>query len=270
VGALLAIDDVHVHFGGVRALDGASLRVDSGELVGLIGPNGSGKSTLVAVISRLTDVTTGAIRIDGQLYTNVSPHRASSLGIARTFQTVRLIPTMTVLKNVMLGAASAAVQRSVVTNWLRLGSARGAEQSARVTARAALKRVGMLEAQDYYPQHLPYGSQRRVEIARALACAPRILLLDEPVNGMNQRERDDVSSLLLELRQDGVAQLVVEHDVGLIQRICSRVVALNFGKVIAQGTPVDVARDAVVREAYLGHKSVVLDLAQDAVDEAAV
>ena len=263
---LLQMTDVQVHFGGVHALDGASLSIERGDLLGLIGPNGSGKSTLIAAASRLTDVTAGRIAIDGHDYTRVPTHLVNRLGIARTFQTVRLISTMTVLRNVMLGASVAAVRRAPIVNWLRVDLARSDDRRARAIAHAALERVGMASAGHAYPQHLPYGSQRKVEIARALACDPKILLLDEPVNGMNQSERDEVSGLLLELHRDGMTQILVEHDVAMIQKVCSHVVALNFGKVIAAGTPGEVARDPLVREAYLGHRAAA---AQDRAGSAA-
>ena len=246
--ALLDIDDAQVHFGGVKALDGASLQVESGQLLGLIGPNGSGKSTLLGVISRLTPLTAGRLTIEGRDYTTSPPHQASALGIARTFQTVRLLDTMNVIDNVILGAEGDTIRRPPLLTWLSWSRRR----PTRAVAEAALERVGMSDAARARPRDLPYGSQRRVEIARALACRPKLLLLDEPTAGMNHSEREEVGDLLIALRDDGLTQILVEHDLAMIHRVSSTVVALNFGKVIARGSSHDVAADPQVREAYLG------------------
>ncbi len=245
---LLQVDDAQVRFGGVKALDGASLEVQAGQLLGLIGPNGSGKSTLLGAISRLTPLTAGRMTLDGRDYTTSPPHLANALGIARTFQTVRLLDTMNVIENVTLGAEGDSIRRPPVLTWL----VPGRRSFARTVAEEALARVGMSDAARARPQDLPYGSQRRVEIARALACRPKLLLLDEPTAGMNHSEREEVGDLLIALRDDGLTQILVEHDLAMIHRVSSTVVALNFGKVIARGSSRDVAADPQVREAYLG------------------
>jgi branched-chain amino acid transport system ATP-binding protein len=255
VTARLDVEDVSVVFGGVRALDGASMTVEPGQLCGLIGPNGSGKSTMLGALSRLTDLTSGELKLDGTPFSTVEPHRASQLGIARTFQTVRLLPGMTVLANVMFGAGTEAVQRAPVLNWLNLRAAARDESRARAAAEAALERVGMHGHRHEYPLDLPYGMQRRVEIARALAADPKVLLLDEPTAGMSQSERRDVGDVLAELHAAGLTQILVEHDLAMIHRICDTCVALNFGKVIARGTPRQVADDPDVLEAYVGRKA---------------
>jgi ABC-type branched-subunit amino acid transport system ATPase component len=264
VTALLEADDVRVVFGGVRALDGASLSVEDGRLCGLIGPNGSGKSTMLGALSRMTDLTSGALRLDGRDYADAAPHEANRLGIARTFQTVRLLPGMTVQANVMFGAGSEAVRRAPVVNWLDLRRAASDEARARAAADAALQRVAMSEHRDDYPLDLPYGKQRRVEIARALAADPRILLLDEPTAGMSQAERREIGALLADLHADGLTQILVEHDLAMIHRICDSCVALNFGKVIARGTPREVAEDPDVLEAYVGRRTAQAELSDDA------
>lgn len=253
MSALLEIDAAAVHFGGVKALDGVSLKIERGSLCGLIGPNGSGKSTLLGAMSRLTDLTSGRLTIAGEDYSRVPRHRANAYGIARTFQTVRLLESMTVLANVMIGAATRAVQRGPLTNWLLLPQALTENRAARAKAESALERVGMGAFAGAYPQDLPYGHQRHVEIARALASDPQLLLLDEPTAGMNHAERDGVSDLLLALNADGLTQVLVEHDLAMIHRVCSHTFALNFGKVIAEGTPSEVSHHPAVREAYLGH-----------------
>jgi branched-chain amino acid transport system ATP-binding protein len=254
--ALLEVQDAAVHFGGVKALDGVSLSVERGSLCGLIGPNGSGKSTLLGAMSRLTDLTSGSLTIAGEEYTRVPRYRANAVGIARTFQTVRLLESMTVLANVMIGAATRAVQRGALSNWLVVTRARADNRAARGNAERALERVGMTDFAGAYPQDLPYGHQRHVEIARALASEPQLLLLDEPTAGMNHAERDEVGDLLIALNRDGLTQVLVEHDLAMIHRVCSHTFALNFGKVIAEGTPSEVSRTAAVREAYLGHGAV--------------
>jgi ABC-type branched-subunit amino acid transport system ATPase component len=266
--AHLEADVVSVVFGGVRALDGASMTVEPGQLCGLIGPNGSGKSTMLGALSRLTDLTSGELRLDGSPYSTVPPHRASQLGIARTFQTVRLLPGMSVLANVMFGAGTTAVQRPPVVNWLNLRSAARDESLARAAAEEALERVGMHGHRHASPLDLPYGMQRRVEIARALAAKPKLLLLDEPTAGMSQSERRDVGDVLADLHTDGLTQILVEHDLAMIHRICNTCVALNFGKVIARGTPRQVADDPDVLEAYVGRKAAQADRTGDAPMEA--
>ncbi len=255
----MQVKDARVAFGGVRALDGVSLTVQDGQLLGLIGPNGSGKSTLLAAISRMIDLSSGTLTMEGRDYTNAPAHLANALGIARTFQTVRLLRTMSVLENVMLGAQAEWVRRGPLATWLWLSRARREEKRARRAAQQALERVGLKDLGRRHPQELPYGPARKVEIARALACEPKLLLLDEPTAGMSQAEREEVGILLSELSKDGLAQVLVEHDLAMIQRVCNRVVALNFGQVIAEGLPAQVAADELVREAYLGHRDAGME-----------
>jgi ABC-type branched-subunit amino acid transport system ATPase component len=250
---LLRTEDVEVRFGGVTAVDGASMAVGRGALLGLIGPNGSGKSTLLGGISRMTSLTSGRLFMDGEEYTDVPVHRANAMGISRTFQTVRLLSSMTVLQNAMVGAATTAVQGSAVASWLLVPRSRRAEREARATAEHALERVGMQDFRRSFPQDLPYGRQRKVEIARALASDPKVLLLDEPTAGMSHSERNEVADVMMELNESGLTQVLVEHDLAMIHRVCSHAVAINFGRIIAEGSPHEVASDPLVREAYMGH-----------------
>lgn len=252
---LLDIQDVAVAFGAVRAVDGVSLTVPRGVVCGLIGPNGSGKTTLLGVISRLVPIQAGRLRFDGTDITWAKPDWVSRAGVARTFQAMRLLGHLSVRENVMIGADFHTAPRSLVRSWLDLRRSRAAERAARAVADEALDRVGMLEFADAGPLELPYGMQRRVEIARALATRPKILLLDEPVAGMNDEERREVSEIIQGLSDEGLTQILVEHDLATIHRVCDLAYVLNFGKVIAHGTAREVIDVPAVREAYLGHAS---------------
>lgn len=252
---LLEVESATVRFGGVVALRDASLTIEQGGIYGIIGPNGSGKTTMIGVISRLVPLNAGSIMFEGDDYTKVAPHVANALGIARTFQAMRLLPTLTVRHNVMVGAASQAVRRSAIVNWLNLPRSLKDEREEGARADEALERVGLSKFANAYPHDLSYGMQRRVEIARALATRPKLLLLDEPIAGMSQAERRDISSLMRDLQSSGLTQVLVEHDLAMIHRVCDDSYALNFGQVIASGPPREVAQVPAVREAYLGQKA---------------
>jgi ABC-type branched-subunit amino acid transport system ATPase component len=252
---ILSTHGVQVTFGGLKALDDVSISVAEGVSCGIIGPNGSGKTTLLGVLSRLTRLSAGTITFDGGSYEALTTAEAARLGIARTFQTVRLLPKLSVIKNVMVGAAAKSMVRTPASNFFRIRRALSEERLAHAVAEAALERVGVLEVRDSYPNELPYGLQRRVEIARALATKPKLLLLDEPMAGMNSLERSDVASILLDLKREGLTQILVEHDLPMIYKICDTAFALDFGHVISSGPPLEVAEDPKVREAYLGAKA---------------
>ena len=250
--AVLTVRNATVDYGGVHAVEDLSLEIEEGVLCGLIGPNGSGKTTLLGAISRLVDLASGTILVGDRDISTCAPHLVASFGVARTFQTVRLMPAMTVLATVMLGAEKHVLRRSVTGNWLRLGRGLSDERRSREAARRALARVGVADMADRYPRTLPYGIERRIEIARALASEPRLLLLDEPTAGMSKSERTEIEDLLLELRGDGLTQVLVEHDLSMIHRVCDYAFVLNFGRLIAAGRPRDVAEQPEVRTAYLG------------------
>ncbi|OAK56346.1 ABC transporter ATP-binding protein [Rhodococcoides kyotonense] len=253
---VLRISDVAVHYGGIKAVDGISFDITRGKIFGILGPNGSGKSTLLAAITRLTPLTRGGLTFEGSSFATVPPQKVAKLGIARTFQTVRLLPDLTVRENIALGADLGAE-----TGGLRslLLDRKGLLKRSGDAVEDALERTGLTGMEDIRPGELSYGLQRRVEIARAISMSPRLLLIDEPTAGMNKTERQEVSSLLKKLREEGLTQLLVEHDVQMMVETCDTLIAMNFGVLIAQGRPQAVVREPSVQEAYLGKRG-----AQDA------
>jgi ABC-type branched-subunit amino acid transport system ATPase component len=239
---VLETRDIAVHFGGVRAVDGVSIALTEGRIFGILGPNGSGKTTLLGAITRLTALTRGDLLLDGRSYARAAPHEVARRQIARTFQTVRLLSGRTVSDNVALAG-----------DIPRPGLRRTHDQK-RGDFDDAIERTGIRPLLDAYPDELSYGAQRRVEIARALAARPRLLLLDEPTAGMNHREREDISELLKKLRDEGLTQLLIEHDVQMMLDTCDFLFAMNFGRLIASGAPATVVQNADVQKAYLGRR----------------
>jgi ABC-type branched-subunit amino acid transport system ATPase component len=251
VSAILSLRGVERTFGGLRAVDGASLEVTAGTVHGLIGPNGAGKTTLINLVSGLLAPTAGAIELAGRAIAGLAPHRIAGLGVARTFQSIRLFPELTARDNVLVGQHLRR-RPSLTARMLMLPSARAEERAARAQAAALLERVGLPERVHEHARHLSYGEQRRVEIARALASEPRLLLLDEPTAGMNPVEVQSVAALIRRVAAGGQSVLLVEHNVRLVMDVCDRITVLNFGKVICEGAPAAVAADPAVITAYLG------------------
>lgn len=251
---LLQATGVSVHFGGVRAVNEVDLAVEQGIVYGLVGPNGSGKSTLLGAISLLTPLTSGTLEFDGDRYERWSPQRLARRGVGRTFQTVRLLPTLSVLDNIRLGADVGVLGTGLLQPWLRPVWSTRREREVSERAERAAARLELEHVRDRLPQELSYGLQRRVEIARALASEPSLLLLDEPTAGMTSEERDSISEIIRRLRGEGLTQILVDHDVDMIVGLADRMGVMNEGHLIVEGQAAEVVRDARVQEAYLGRR----------------
>jgi ABC-type branched-subunit amino acid transport system ATPase component len=247
----LALAGVARTFGGLRAVDGASFEVAEGQVHGLIGPNGAGKTTLINLVSGFLAPSDGSIVLESTPIHGLAPHRVAMLGVARTFQNIRLFPELSARDNVIVGQHLRR-RPSLAARLLCLPGARAEDRDARGRAEALLERVGLASRIDEKARNLSYGEQRRVEIARALAAGPRLLLLDEPTAGMNPAEVEAVAALIRKVAGDGHSVLLVEHNMRLVMGVCDAITVLDFGKVIARGAPGEVARDPAVIAAYLG------------------
>ena len=252
---LLELDDVSVSFSGLRALSGVSCAVEDAQIVGLIGPNGAGKSTLLNCVSRLCQPQRGSIRFDRHDLIGRSAHEVAALGIRRTFQNLELFRDASVRENVTLGLVY-GYRSSLLGEFLDLSSARATRRAADAAAAAVMASCGLDAVADTRVADLAYGLQKTVELARALAGRPKLLLLDEPAAGMNPDESRRVSNAVRRLRDEhGIAVLLVEHDMRVVMSACDRVVVLDHGEKIAEGTPGEVRRSPAVIKAYLGEEA---------------
>ncbi len=256
---LLELQDVNRYFGGVHAVERVTMTVRAGTVHGLIGPNGAGKTTLINLLTGFYRPTAGRILLGGERLDGRRSHQIARMGVARTFQNIRLFGRLPAIDNVLVAVHRREVRRSLSRVALWPGTARD-ERDERVAALAALERLGVRGDAGRPAGTLSYGDQRRVEIARALATKPRLLLLDEPAAGMNHEETNALGDAIRALVEPGRAILLIEHDLPLIMRVCDYITVLNFGRVIAEGPPAAIAADPAVIEAYLGQDDDAAEL----------
>ncbi len=257
---LLEVSGLTMDFGGLRAVDNVGLEIFEGEIVALIGPNGAGKTTFFNCVTGIYEPTAGDVKIHppggtSRRINGMKPNRITALGMARTFQNIRLFPAMTVLENVMIGR-HCRTSTNILDAILGSGKAAREEKESVEKSYQLLKKVGLADVADEFSRNLSYGAQRRLEIARAMATDPFLLLLDEPAAGMNPQETRELDELIVRIRnEDKLAILLIEHDMKLVMNISDRIYVMEYGKEIAQGTPQQIKENPKVIEAYLGEEA---------------
>ena len=255
---ILEVISLTMKFGGIRALDGLDICIRQGEIVALIGPNGAGKTTFFNCLSGIYKPSSGKLLLTPpgskpRRLNRLAPHKVTQAGMARTFQNIRLFPEMTVLENVMIGR-HCRTKAGLLGAILRDRKTRCEEQDTIARSLALLEKIGMAASAGVLAKNLPYGAQRRLEIARALATEPLILLLDEPAAGMNPQETDELDGLITAIRDQGVSILLIEHDMKLVMSLSDHIFVMDYGRKIAEGTPEEVRRNPEVIRAYLGEE----------------
>jgi branched-chain amino acid transport system ATP-binding protein len=253
MSAFLEVNDVSKTFGGLAAVDGVTFSLDEGQIVGLVGPNGSGKSTMLNILSGVYPPDGGSVFHRGRKLTGLAPSAVAAAGLARTFQNLQIFQGLTVGENVLVGC-NCRMRSSVLGCIFGSPFARREEEEARERARALLQRVGLARFLDASPVSLSYGQRRLLEVARALATEPSVLMLDEPCAGLAQGEADELAAFIRTLGVSGIAVIVIEHNMRFVMGLVDRIVALNFGKKIAEGDPASIRENEHVIAAYLGRK----------------
>jgi branched-chain amino acid transport system ATP-binding protein len=250
---ILAVRDIGMSFGAVKAVDGVSFSVDEGQIFTVIGPNGAGKTTLFNVITGVYVASRGSVELAGEDVTSLAPHALAARGMSRTFQNLQIFQRMTVAQNVMVGR-HLKERRNLFADLLRLPSVGRQNRETRAAALDLLDEVGLRDKADVLAGDLSYGGCKRLEIARALATEPRILLLDEPAAGCNAVETEEIDRLICRVAAKGIAVVLVEHDMKLVMKISHRILVLDGGRFLAEGTPAEVRDNPVVHQAYLGNR----------------
>lgn len=248
---VLSVINVTQRFGGLVALSGIHMHVEKDEIIGVIGPNGAGKTTLFNIVTGIYTPTEGQILLDDENITGEKPHKIAAKGFGRTFQNIRLFGKMTAMDNVMT-AMHSKTRSNLIDVIFHTPRARQEEKACEKQAEALLKLMNLWEDRYELANSLPYGKQRRLEIARALALDPKLLLLDEPAAGMNEQETAELLAMVRQLKQMGRTILLIEHDMKFVMNVCERIYVLNYGQLIAEGTPAEVSSDRQVIDAYLG------------------
>jgi branched-chain amino acid transport system ATP-binding protein len=251
---ILTVRDIGISFGALKAVDGVSFSVDEGQIFTVIGPNGAGKTTLFNVISGVYVASRGSVELSGEDVTSLAPEALAARGLSRTFQNLQIFQRMTVAQNVMVGR-HLKERRNLFAELLRLPSVGRQNRETRAAALGLLDEVGLRDKADVLAGDLSYGGCKRLEIARALATEPRVLLLDEPAAGCNAIETEEIDRLICRVARKGIAVILVEHDMKLVMKISHRILVLDRGRFLAEGTPAEVRENPIVHEAYLGTRS---------------